>query len=40
MGTPKESVRKNIQVACNALAADTENSKEAARWREVLINFF
>lgn len=40
LGTPKESVRKNIQVACNALAADTENSKEAARWREVLINFF
>lgn len=40
LGTPKESVRANIQVACNALAAETENSKEAARWREVLINFF
>lgn len=40
LGTPKESVRKNIQVACNALAAETENYKEAARWREVLINFF
>jgi tetratricopeptide (TPR) repeat protein len=40
LGTPKESVRKNIQVACNTLAAETENSKEAARWREVLINFF
>lgn len=40
LGTPKELVRTNIQVACNALAAETENSKEAARWREVLINFF
>lgn len=40
LGTPKESVRANIQIACNALAAETENSKEAARWREVLINFF
>jgi len=40
LGTPKELVRKNIQVACNALAAETENYKEAARWREVLINFF
>lgn len=40
MGTPKELVRENIQIACNALAANAENSKEAARWREVLINFF
>lgn len=40
MGTPKELVRSNIQVACNALAAEAENSKEAARWRGVLINFF
>jgi tetratricopeptide (TPR) repeat protein len=40
MGTPKESVRANIQIACNTLAREAENSKEAARWREVLINFF
>ena len=40
MGTPKESVRKNIQVACNTLAREAESSKEAARWRDVLINFF
>ena len=40
MGTPKEFVRDNVQVACNRLAADASNSKEANRWREVLINFF
>lgn len=40
MGTPKESVRDNIRIACNALAAEAETSKEAARWRGVLINFF
>jgi tetratricopeptide (TPR) repeat protein len=40
MGTPKESVRDNIRIACNALAAAAETSKEAARWRGVLINFF
>lgn len=40
MGTPKDQVRQQAQTACNALARNTENSKVAARWRKVLIDFF
>lgn len=40
LGTAKEVVRPKIQVACNALAANATNSKEAGRWRDLLMNFF
>lgn len=40
MGTSKEEIKTEIQTACNALAAAAKTSKEASRWRELLINFF
>lgn len=40
LGTPKDFIRPQAQTACNALARTAENSKAAARWRKVLIDFF
>lgn len=40
LGTPKELIRPQAQTACNALARTAENSKAAARWRKVLMDFF
>ena len=40
MGTLKSQVRAQAQTACNALARNSEDRKVAARWRQVLVDFF
>lgn len=40
LGTPKDQVKKQVQEACNALARTTTDKKAAARWRQILIDFF
>lgn len=40
LGTPKIQVQEQVQTACNALARTATNKKVAARWRQILIDFF
>jgi tetratricopeptide (TPR) repeat protein len=40
LGTPKHQVKTQVQTACNALARTATDKKVAARWRQVLIDFF
>ena len=40
LGVPKEEVVEKVRTACNTLAREAATSKEANRWRELLINFF
>ena len=40
MGTHKDLVKSQGEIACNILASEAEDPEEAGRWRELLINFF
>lgn len=40
MGTPKNGLRNNIQIACNSLAANASSKEEVKHWREFLAEFF
>ncbi|MFK7799732.1 MAG: tol-pal system YbgF family protein [Aureispira sp.] len=40
LGTPKDQIQKQVQTACNTLARTATDKKIAARWRQILIDFF
>lgn len=40
MGTPKNGLKNNIQIACNSLAANASSKDEVKHWRTFLAEFF